>query len=137
MATFASVDNVVTVAGTDLSDDVASVQWDLEYDELDDSAMGDTGRSRIAGLEDGSVQLTFNQDFAASQVDATLQPLLGTKVSVQVKATSASTSATNPLYRNTFLISKYSPFSSSVGELAQVSVQWPVGSGTSHSRDTS
>lgn len=125
MATFAFTDAVVTVDGDDLSDHVRQVTLTVSADELDDTAMGATYRSRIGGLKDWSVSLEFNSDFAASEVDATLFPLLGTVATVTVKATSASTSATNPLYSGPVLVSQVNPLGNSVGDLATVSVQWP------------
>lgn len=129
MAHFAFVDAVVTVNGTDLSDHVHQVGFNYTADELDDTAMGDTHRSKIGGLKDSGVTLGFHSDFAASEVDATLFPLLGTNVSVTVKATSAATSATNPLYTIPVLVSQINPLGNSVGDLAQTNITWP-GSGT-------
>lgn len=129
MAHFAFIDAVVTVNGTDLTDHVHQVSFNYTADELDDTAMGDTHRSRIGGLKDSNVTLGFHSDFAASEVDATLFPLLGTNVNVTVKATSAAVSATNPLFTLPVLVSQVNPLGNSVGDLAQVSVTWP-GSGT-------
>lgn len=135
MATFAFTDAFVSVDGTDLSNDVRQVSISFSTDELDDTAMGDTYRSRIGGLNDVSVSLEFNQDFASSQVDATLFPLLGTVVTVIVRPDSGSVSATNPNYTGDVLVNDYTPMGNSVGDLATVSVTWP-GSG-SWSRATS
>lgn len=129
MATFAFTDAVVTIGGTDLSDHVRSVTLNVTADELDDTAMGDTFRSRLGGLKDWSVSLEFNSDFAASEVDATLWPLLATTATVTVKPTSGATSATNPLYSGNVLVSQVNPLGNSVGDLATVSVTWP-GAGT-------
>ena len=125
MAHFAFIDAVVSVNGTDLTDHVNQVSFNYSADELDDTAMGDTHRSRIGGLKDSGVTIGFHSDFAASEVDATLFPLLGTNVNVTVKATSAATSATNPLYTIPVLVSQVNPFGNSVGDLAGVSVTWP------------
>lgn len=129
MATFATTDYDVTVNSVDLSDHVRAVTADISIDELDDTAMGDDSRSRIGGLKDVSVTVEFNQDFAASEVDATLWAAFGTVIDVVVVPTSGSVSATNPSYTFPVLVSSYSPFSNSVGDLATVSVTWP-GSGT-------
>ncbi|MET8265939.1 radical SAM protein [Micromonospora arida] len=124
MATFALTDAVVTVGGTDLSDHVRQVTINASADQLDNTAMGQTFRSRQGGLKDWTVTLEFNQDFAASEIDATLWPLLGTNATVTVKATSASTSATNPLYSGSVLVSGYNPLGNGVGDLATTSVTW-------------
>ncbi|HEY9417121.1 MAG TPA: hypothetical protein VIQ30_20375 [Pseudonocardia sp.] len=129
MASFAFTDAKVTVGGTDLSTYVRQVTLNVNADELDDTAMGDTFRSRIGGLKDWSVNLEFNQDFAAGAVDATLWPLLGTTTTVTVKATSATNSATNPLYSGSVLVSQVNPLTNGVGDLATTSITWN-GAGT-------
>lgn len=124
MATFAFTDASVVINGTDLSDHVRQVTLSVQADELDDTAMGDTFRSRIGGLKDWSVSLEFNSDFAASEVDATLWPLLGTVTTITIKPTSGSVSATNPSYSGSVLVSQVNPIGGSVGDLATVSVTW-------------
>ena len=61
MATIALTDASVTVGGTDLSDHVASVTLELSGEPLDDSAMGDTWRSRIVGTKDSTWTINFHQ----------------------------------------------------------------------------
>ena len=98
----------------------------VEAAELETTAFGGTFRERIAGLKTGSITLNFYQDFAASQVDATLWPLLGSNATVVVKPTSSTASATNPAFTAVCLVTQYTPFSSSVGDIATVSVTWPT-----------
>lgn len=129
MATFAFTDASVVVGGTDLSDHVRQVTLNVSADELDDTAMGDTFRSRIGGLKDWSVSIEFNSDFAASEVDATLWPLLGTVATITIKPTSAAPGATNPSFSGSVLVSQVNPLGNGVGDLATVSVQWN-GAGT-------
>lgn len=125
MASFAFTDASVTINSVDLSDHVRSVTLNIEAEDLEDTAMGDTFRSRIGGLKDWSIDIEFNQDFAASEVDATIFPLLGTVVAVEVRPTSAPVSATNPKFSGNVLVSEYNPLDGSVGDLATTSVSWP------------
>lgn len=129
MATFAFTDASVVVNSVDLSDQVRQVTLTVSADELDDTAMGDTYRSRIGGLKDWSVSLEFNSDFAGTEVDDTLWPLLGTTTTITIKPTSGSVSATNPSYSGSVLVSQVNPIGNSVGDLATVSVTWN-GAGT-------
>jgi hypothetical protein len=55
--------------------------------------------------------------------------LLNTLATVVIVPTSGSVTATNPSYTATCLVNSYSPFASSVGDIATLSVTWPV-SGT-------
>lgn len=122
MASFVFTDAVVTINSVALSGAVRSATLNVEADVQEDTAMGDTYRSKLGGLKDWTLELEFNQDFAASQIDATLWPLLGTTTTVKIKPTSAATSATNPEYSGTALLSEYPPLDGSVGDVATVSV---------------
>lgn len=126
MAKFVATDYKITLNGTNLSTSLASVELPIEIEEQDTTAFGSTWRTRIAGLKSGSITLEFLQDFGAGSVDATLFPLLGTNGTVVVTPTSSSVSATNPSYTGEFLITQYSPFASTVGDLATLSVTWPL-----------
>lgn len=137
MGSLAFTDAVVTVNSVDLSDWCTSVELPIEYEELEDTAMGDTAKSRIAGLQDSNIKISWNQDFAASAVDATLWAARGTVVAVKVKPTSSATGATNPEYVGSYLISKYSPFGSKIGELATVETEWPLSDPDGIARNTS
>ena len=129
MAKFAATDYKITVAGVDFSTNLNSVELSQEADDLETTAFGQSWRSRIGGLNNASVTLNFMQDFAAGSVDATLNPLLGSIATVIIQSASGTVSATQPKYTATALVTAYSPFSSSVGDIATLSVTWPV-SGT-------
>jgi hypothetical protein len=73
--------------------------------------------------------LNFLQDFGSGAVDATIFPLLGTLSTVTITPTAGSVNSTNPRYTAVCLVNAYSPFASSVGDIATLSVTWPV-SGT-------
>lgn len=130
MAVFTLTNASVTVAGTNLSDHVTSVTIDTGAEEVDTTAMSASGwKTNTAGLKNWSVQINFQQDYAASKVDATIWPLLGTNVTVDVISDAGSAiSATNPSYTGSVLVNSYSPVAGSVGELATTEVTWP-GSG--------
>lgn len=126
MAKFVATDYDITIGGTDFSASLAAVTLDVSADEQETTAFGDSFRSRIGGLKDASVSLDFHQDFGAASVDATLWPLLGGTAQIVIKPTSSSASATNPSYTFTALVTQYQPFASNVGDLATLSVTWPV-----------
>jgi hypothetical protein len=126
MPKFYAQDYKITIGTTVISDDIASVTLDITSDEVETTAFGSTYRSRIGGLKDASVSLDFHQDFGAGSVDALLFPLLGSTVAVKIAPTSGTVSATNPEYRFTALCTQYQPFAGAVGDLATLSVTWPV-----------
>jgi hypothetical protein len=126
MAKFFAQDYKVTVGTTVLSSSIASVTLDITTDEIETTAFGQTYRTRIGGLRDASVSLDFHQDFGAGSVDALLFPLMGSTVAVAIAPTSGTVTATNPEYRFTALVTQYQPFAGAVGDLATLSITWPV-----------
>lgn len=136
MATFAFTDARVEVNSVDLSDWVTGVTLPIQYDALEDTAMGDSARSRLAGLQDSTIQIQFNQDFAAGAPDATIMAADGTVVVIKVRPTSSGIGPTNPEYVGSYLISEHNPFGNNVGELATFSVSWPLADPDGIARNT-
>jgi hypothetical protein len=126
MAKFAATDYDIKINGSDFSTTLNSVELAQEADDLETTAFGSSWRTRIGGLKQASLTLNFMQDFAAGSVDATLNGLLGSIATVVIKPTSGTVTSTNPTYTMTALVTQYSPFASSVGDIATLSVTWPV-----------
>ena len=117
---------VLTIGGVDLSDKMTSASLDIEYDSIPTTAFGDAVETLIAGMGRATLNISFNADFAASEVDATLNGLVGTATAFVFKPTDASVSATNPSYSGSALVTAYTPISAEVGSLSTFSVSWPV-----------
>ena len=131
MAKFVATDVKTTINGTDYSTSLAAVTLNLSTDEVETTAFGGGGfRSRVAGLKDASITLDFHQDFAAGSVDATLWSNFGSFATVVITPTSGTVTASNPSYTGVYLVSQTNPYASSVGDLATMSVTWPLASGT-------
>lgn len=126
MAVFLNNGVQVTVNAVALTDHVTSVTLNRNFDELEVTAMGDSGHKFVKGLEASSVTIDFLNDTAASNVLATLQAAWGTSVAVTFKQTSAATSATNPLYTMTCLVNGTTDINGAVGDLGTQSVTWNV-----------
>ena len=126
MAVFLNNGVVVTVNAVDLSDHVSSVTLNRSFDELEVTAMGDSGHKFVKGLEASSVTIDFFNDTATSKVLQTLQATWGTSTTVTLKQTSAATSATNPLYTMTCLVNGTTDINGAVGDLGTQSVTWNV-----------
>ncbi len=126
MAVFLNNGVVVTVNAVDLSDHVSSVTLNRTFDELEVTAMGDSGHKFVKGLEASSVTIDFFNDTATAKVLATLQAGWGTSTTVTLKQTSAATSATNPLYTMSCLINGTTDINGAVGDLGTQSVTWTV-----------
>jgi len=129
MAVFMSNGVVLTVNAVDLSNHVTAVTINRSFDELEVTAMGDSGHKFVKGLEASSITIDFLNDTATSNVLQTLQAAWGTNVTVTAKQTSAATSATNPLYTMTCLINNTTDINGAVGDLSTQSLTLNV-SGT-------
>jgi hypothetical protein len=108
----------------DLSDHVQQVQFNYMADLKEEQAMGDLTKIRLAGLLDWNIVVTFKQDFAAGEVDATLFPLVGAaafRVAIKPVA-SDSTGATNPRFEGNAVIESYPPLGGNHGDLATAQV---------------
>jgi len=126
VAVFYAKDYTVTLNGTAITTWLTAVELPLEADVQETTAFGSGARTRaVGGLTDANLTLSFNQDFGAAAVDATLYPLFNTIGTVVIKPTSAGPGTTNPTYTGTFVISQYSPFASSIGDIATFDVTWP------------
>jgi hypothetical protein len=116
----------VVFGSTDLSTYISSITLNSTFDIVETTAFGNTAKTRVAGLADNSVTFEFHQDYATSAVEQTIYPLLGTAVSVVAKPVAGTTTAVNPQYTFSTLISEWTPLNGSVGELATASVTWPI-----------
>jgi len=109
---------------------VRSITLNHSADSLDETAMGDTFRNRIAGLQDWSLDVELLADFAASKVDATLNALVGgAAAAIVIKADNAAVGATNPSWSGNALLESYPIVDGTVGDLATTRVRF-VGAGT-------
>ena len=122
MAIYVNKDIFCSVNSIDLSGYISSVEFVQAVDAVEStsfSATSTNGHSFIGGIQNNSATITFNQDFAASKVWATLNGLVGTPTTVIMRPTSAAVSATNPtLTLSATLMSSLSPISGAVGDLA-------------------
>ena len=126
MAVFLNNGVVLTVNAVDLSDHVTAVTINRTFDELEVTAMGDSGHKFVKGLEASSVTIDFLNDTASAEVLQTLQAVWGTSTTITMKQTSAATSATNPLYTMTCLINGTTDINGSVADLSMQSVTFNV-----------
>lgn len=126
MAKFVLTNPVITVATVDLSDHIASVSLNETRAEVPTTAFGDSAVTRIAGLGDNSITLSFHEDFVASEVHQTIYPLIGSTTSVTVKPVNTTTSSANPVFSMTVLVTEWPVLNGAVGDLATADVTWPV-----------
>lgn len=128
MAVVVLKDAYISVGGVDLSSRTNSVTLNYEIDSIETTSFGDTGHKFIGGLQNVSCELSLQQDYAATNVEVTLYPLVGTTTTVIVKPVNGTTTATNPAYTLTgTYLAAHTPVAGAVGELAMTSVTFTGG----------
>lgn len=127
MAIFLNNKVGVKVNSVDLSDHVTSVTLNRSFDELEVTAMGDTGHKYVKGLEASSVTIDFLNDTASANVLATLQAAWGTTVEIKLlQDKGTAVSATNPLYTFNVLVNNTTDINGGVGDIGTQSVTFNV-----------
>jgi hypothetical protein len=127
MAVFAATDYDLVINSVNLSDRLQSIELPIEVAELDTTNFDSAGWTEvIGGLKSAKLSLNWIQDFAGSEVEQTIWPLIGTATTVVIKPTAASVSATNPSYTVSVLVTDWKPIGAKVGDLAVTQVSWPV-----------
>jgi hypothetical protein len=120
---------------TDISAMVTSVEMSFDADELDHTSFASGGwRQKITGIATGMINLTINQDFAASKGDALFglggtvgfNPGQSTPYYIDIRPTSAARGATNPSYVAAWVSTTYQPVNGGVGELAVITLALPM-----------
>jgi hypothetical protein len=128
MAVFAATDYVITINGTAMTTMIQSAELTISTDPLDASAFGSSWKVQQGGGRSGTLSLTFNQDYAASKVDALISAVImhATTWGTPVAFTIANASSGAITYSGSVLISEYTGVGAKWGDLAQVTVSWPT-----------
>jgi len=123
----------VSAAYVDLTNHVQSITINRNFDELEVTAMGSTGRQYVAGLETSTIAVDFLNDTATASVLQTLNTLVGTTAAFKICQTTvpgspstATISATNPLYTGLVLVNKLTPVAGKVGDISMQSLTFTV-----------
>ena len=127
MAKLVLTNAFISIGGTDVSANVASVQIETTADEVETTAFGSTGKTRVGGLLDTTISLSLHNDYSA--VEGLVYPLIGSTTTVIVKPNGTAVSTANPSYTMLANVLSWNPINGAVGELNTVDVSWPV-SGT-------
>ncbi len=125
MARTVLTDAFIEIAGVNFSDFIASIEFNDEAEEIETTAFGQTGRTRVGGLRDQSVALDFHQNFDPAELDATISPLVGGTAAIVIGPKGTAVGTANPHYTGSVLVTEWG-WGGGVGELATKSVTWPV-----------
>jgi len=84
-------------------------------------------RTRVGGLKSGTVDFEFHQDMAAGAIDELVWSNLGGTAAVKVRpGGTAAVGTSNAEYRFDVLVQQASPIDSAVGDLATISLSFPI-----------
>jgi hypothetical protein len=129
MAVFLNNKVGLKINNVDLSDHVTAITLNQTFDELEVSAMGDTSRKYVKGLETATLTVSFLNDQATGEVLATLQAAFGTTVAWKaINDSVAAVSAQNELYSGDILVNNLTPINGGVGDMATMDVTFTVNS---------
>lgn len=128
MAVLALTNAYISVNGVVLSDHGNSVSVHYEIDQVETTAFGSSGHTFTGGLQNNSIEIAFNQDYAASNVEATIYPLVGSTTTVIIKPNGSTTGATNPSYTvSGAYLAAHTPVAGKVGELVTTTLSFTGG----------
>ena len=130
MATTTFLSNATVMIGAvDVSDQCQSVTLTTGFDQLETTAMGDSGRKYTKGLQSVEVTLTMFNSYGTGEVEATLWDVVGDdSVTLVISPSGTTESASNPEYTITgAFLASFTPLSSNVGELSMVNVTFTGG----------
>ena len=128
MAKIILTDASITVNSVALSSLSNSVTLTYEKDSVEVTAFGDSGHKFTGGLQNITCEMELFQDFAASQTEATIFPLVGTPTTVVILPTSAGVGAENPSYTITdAMLVSHTPVAGAVGEIAMTTLSFTGG----------
>lgn len=116
----------VSIAGNVISDHCTKVEIPFKVDEKETTAFGSSWKTRVGGLKDSGVKLTFNNDYSASNLNSIMFALLGNVVTFEVRPDAGTVTTANPKYTGSILINGWTPLSGGIGDLATVDVDYPT-----------
>jgi len=116
---------VVTVNGVDLTSRARNISWNAGVSKHPAGAFGDAEDYSMPGVRQvDDIQIEFFQDYAASNVYATLKPLWAANsiFTLTAKADSGADSATNPNFTVSVFIGKMPMINGGRGEANMATV---------------
>jgi hypothetical protein len=119
----------VKIATIDFSDLVTAATLNYAFEELEVTAMGDTGRKYVKGLQTGTLTLSFLNDPATSEILDTLLTNFGSTVAVKMiqDASSPVTVADgNKLYTFDILVNNLTPINGATGDISSQDVTFTI-----------
>lgn len=127
MANLVFSDAYVAFNSTALSTATQHVDISFTRTTVDDTVMGANTKSNFPSLRDWKANITFAQDFDASNMDAICYTLFNASSTqnrflLEFRPTSAAVTSSNPRYTGYGMIADYSPMDGNVGDFGQATL---------------
>ena len=107
----------------DMSTVVQSASLNINYDQLEITAMGDAAHKYLKGLAAHTLSgtLYLNQDaIAAGATRAVLDSLKGSTAVFEIAPNGSTPATDNPVYSGSVFVNAYTPVNGANGEVAQL-----------------
>ena len=119
----------VKIATVDFSDLVTAATLNYAFEDLEVTAMGDSARKYVKGLQTGTLTLSFLNDPASSEILDTLLTNFGTTAAVKMIQDSSSAVADgNKLYTFDILVNNLTPINGATGDISTQDVTFTINS---------
>ena len=119
----------VKIATVDFSDLVTAATLNYAFEELEVTAMGDSARKYVKGLQTGTLTLSFLNDPASSEILDSLLTSFGTTVAVKmIQDSSAVVADGNKLYTFDILVNNLTPINGATGDISTQDVTFTINS---------
>jgi hypothetical protein len=135
MSTTTATSTTTNAAPYDISVFVKRVKLQRQFDLHDDTRMGHTAHSRIAGLEDWTAELELLQDFQIGSIltnnaggglptslDKLIASILGVRAQLAIRPILGARSSDNPEFNGAVMLESYSPMDGAVGDLLSITI---------------
>ena len=117
----------VKINAVDFSDLITSVTLNYAFDELEVTALGDTGHKYVKGLQSGTFTISFMNDLGSNDILDTLITGWGTTLAVKLlQDKGAAVADTNKLYTFDVLVNNLTPINGTPGDLSTQDVTFTI-----------
>lgn len=113
----------------DMSSVVQSLSLNINYEQLDVTASGDSNRKYLKGLGAHQISGTLFLDQAAigaGSTRAVLDSLVGTSAAFEIAPNGSTASSTNPVYKGSCFVNGYTPVNGTQGDVATLDFTFDV-----------
>lgn len=111
-----------------LSTYVRGIDESFTTDTPEDTAMGDTSRTYVVGLDNRTFSVDLNLELGAGAVEATLWAVHDGRAAVafEYAADGSTEGAANPVYSGNCILTQWNPISGQAGQAGQVRAQFQI-----------